>query len=74
LVLAVKCHHKLLALGTGGESIEFYFQSEVPQLYNSYYRPNGKESLEKYLDEFFGLTAYAAYTGGRYFLRVSVKK
>jgi hypothetical protein len=72
LALAVKCHHKLFALGTVGESIDFPFQSKVCEQYNSYHRPNGKELLEKYLDEFFGLTAKLVYDGSC--LRVSVKK
>jgi hypothetical protein len=72
LILAVKCHHKLLALGTGGETVVFNFQSEERELYNTYIRcPNGKGLLEKYLDEFFGLTALYKYFCQ---LKVSVKK
>jgi hypothetical protein len=52
LDLAIKCHTKLLS-GMGQETVVFFFQEEVPELYNSYRQQNGPELLEKYLDEFF---------------------
>jgi hypothetical protein len=71
LDLSIKCHTKLLG-GMGQETVEFDFCGEVPELYNSYYYRNGsKELLEKYLNEFFGLTAVYNSAGH---LRVSVKK
>jgi hypothetical protein len=72
LALAVKCHIKHLE-GMGQETVGFDSLREVPELYRSYHR-NGSELLEKYLDEFFGLTAvYNSDRSGCY-LRVSVKK
>jgi hypothetical protein len=73
LALANKCHTKLLD-GMGQEMVDFNFQSEVPELYKSYCRPNGNELLEKYLDEFFGLTALMYGNRLNRLLKVSIKK
>jgi hypothetical protein len=71
LDLALKCNIRLLqAVGTGNESVTFDVRKEEYSLYDSYRQQNGQKLLNKYLDEFFGLTVMR----DKYEVKVSIKK
>jgi hypothetical protein len=67
LALAAKCQIKQLE-NAGQELVAFDIYKEERKLYYSYFK--GREMLEKYLDEFFGLTVTQSGT----LLSVSIKK